>query len=159
MEEKKESLGDKLMARIQKQAIIGGIKAALNRFPQVRQFLPFVKEGIESAKTESEKYLGNAEKLIVIGRKFGKTRLMIIDATKPFSISTGLKIEYDADKPETMIMNKEIDDYFQEVYDTGILSDISEEDMKKYEELKEKGIENVFMDITKELPENTPSVE
>lgn len=139
MAEETESMADKIMARIQKQAIIAVIKKMLGKYPQAKAFLPFVKDGIEHAQAESEKYLGDAEKLIVIGRKFGKTRVLIIDSTKPFSISTGLKIDYDADKPETILVNKEIEDYIKEIYDTGILDDITEEDKKKYEEIKTNG--------------------
>lgn len=140
MAEETESMADKIMARIQKQAIIAVIKKMLGKYPQAKAFLPFIKDGIEQARAESEKYLGDGEKLILIGRKFGKTRVLIIDSTKPFSISTGLKIDYDADKPETILVNKEIEDYIKEIYDTGILDDITDEDKKKYEEMKTNGL-------------------
>jgi len=144
-----ESLADKLMAKIQKQAIISGIKHFLNKNPKARAILPFIKDGIDNAKAEGEKYLGEAEKVIVIGRKLGKTRILIIDSTKPFSISTGLKIEFDSDKPETILLNKEIDDYLSEIYETGILDGITEEDRKNYEEMKEKGFD--VLNDTKQL--------
>lgn len=131
-----KSLTDRLMANIQKSAVINGIKAALKKYQWLKKLLPFLRDGIEGAKSNLETYLGETDKIIVLARKKGKIRLVILDGNKPFTLSTGMDIKCQKDGIEI----KELDSYLKEFYDMGFFEMITEEDNKKYLEMKEKGI-------------------
>lgn len=131
-----KSLADRLMTNIQKSAFVNGIKAAVKKYEWLKKLLPFLRDGIEGIKTQAEQYLGETDKIIVIGRKLGKTRLVILDGNKPFTLSTGMDIKCQKDGIEI----KELDSYLKEFYDMGFFEMITEEDNKKYLEMKEKGI-------------------
>lgn len=139
-----ETLAERLMARIQKQTIINGIKHMFVKFPQARILLPFLKDSLESVKIESDNYLGDADNIIVIGRKKGITNIVIIDGKKPFTITTGLEIKQDKTNPAVTKIQS-LNHYYKEIFDSGIFDDISEEDNKKFLEMKANGgIENLF---------------
>lgn len=132
-----ESIQDRLMNRIKKQTIFRTIKEFLRRNPKLG-FLPLViKDVADNLKEQTEEYLGNADKVVVIGRRNGETRIFIIDGNKNFTLTTGLKLKVDKD---ALIMNQRLDQYVQEyVYDSGILEGITEEQKQKYEEMKSGG--------------------
>lgn len=80
-----ESIADRLLNRIQKQTVIRTIKEFLKRNPKLVPIVLGLKDGVDKIKEESEKYLGDCDKVIVIGRRKGETRIMIIDGNKEFS--------------------------------------------------------------------------
>lgn len=132
-----ESIADRLLNRIQKQTVIRTIKEFLKRNPKLVSILLFLKDLVDAGTEQSEKYLGNADKVIIIGRKNGETRIMIIDGNKEFTLSTGLKLKVAAD---ALIKNECLDDYIKEyVHDSGVLDDITEEQRQEYKKMKESG--------------------
>jgi len=142
MAEDKESLKDRLMNSIKKQTMINGIKAMFKKFPQARIILPFIKDAIDTAKAESDKYLGDADNIIIIARKKGITNLVVINGKKEFTISTGLKIIQDKTDP-AVVMIQPINQYLDEINNSGIFSMITEEDTKKFQQMKEKGFDGL----------------
>lgn len=142
MAEDKESLKDRLMNSIKKQTMINGVKAMFKKFPQAIIILPFLKDSIDMAKAESDKYLGDADNIIVIARKKGITNVVVINGKKEFTLSTGLKIVQDKTDP-AVTMIQPIDQYMDELNNSGIFDIITEEDNKKFKEMKEKGFEGL----------------
>ena len=137
-----KSLADRLMDRIKKQNIINGIKAAFKKFPQARMILPFLKDGLETAKSETEKFLGDADHIIVIGRKQGITNVLVINSQKEFTISKGLKVVQDKTDPAVEHITS-LDACFKEVYDSGIFELITEDDTKKFQDMKAGGFDGL----------------
>ncbi len=132
-----KSFSDKLMDRIQKQTMINAIKEFFKKYPKAKTFLPFLRDSLMTAKGEYEKYLGDSERIIVIGRKNGRTRLMVIDAQKEFAITTGLKIGL---APGALLVDKTLEDYLGEIAETGIFDLITKEDEEAFRTLQDKGI-------------------
>lgn len=142
MTDEKESLKDRLMNSIKKQTMINGVKAMFKKLPQARIILPFLKDAIDMAKAESDKYLGDADNIIVIGRKNGITNVVVINGKKEFTLSTGLKITQNK-ADAAVVMIQPIDKYLDEINSSGIFEMITEEDNKKFQQIKEKGFEGL----------------
>lgn len=138
----KESLKDRLMNSIKKQTMINGIKAAFKKFPQARMILPFMKDALDMAKAEADNFLGDADHIIIIGRKKGITNCVVINGKKEFTISTGLKITQDKTDP-AIVMIQPIDEYLKEINNSGIFDLITPEDIEKFKEMKEKGFDGL----------------
>ena len=150
-----ESIQDRLLNRIKKQTVIKTIKEFLKRNPKLAVIALFLKDMADGLKGQSEEYLGNADKVIVIGRRNGETRIFIIDGNKEFTLSTGLKLKVAKD---ALLKNEHLDNYIQEyIYDSGILNDISEEQKKQYEEMKSSG--TGVMDFFKSVKINDQKIE
>lgn len=132
-----ESIQDRLMSRIKKQTILNTIKEFMKRNPKLAFLALVIKDFADGLKSQSEEYLGNADKVIVIGRRNGETRIFIIDGNKEFSLTTGLKLKVAKD---ALLKNEHLDNYINEyIYESGILDEITEEQKQQYEQMKSSG--------------------
>lgn len=138
----KENLTDRLLDRIKKQTIINGIKTVFKKFPQARVILPFLKDTLGTATKEIDSYLGDADHIIIIGRKQGISNLVIINGKKKFTLSTGLNITQDKTDP-AIVDIQPFNKYLKEIEESGIFDLITEEDTKKFEEMKAGGFKEV----------------
>lgn len=130
-----ESKMDALMGKIKKQVAFKAIKEYLKKNPKLAQLLPFLRGLLKDAVEQSDNYLGDADKIIIIGRLRGITRIMIVDGKKEFNISTGLKMTVEK---SGLLLNEEINSYLKEIGD-GLFNEITEEQEKAYLESKENG--------------------
>lgn len=150
-----ESTADRLLNRIKKQTIINSIKEFLKRNPKLGVIALFIKDLADGFKNQSEEYLGNADKVIVIGRRNGETRIFIIDGNKEFSLSTGLKLKVAKD---ALLTNEHLDTYIDEyINDSGILDGINEEQKQQYEQMKSSG--TGILDFFKSIKINDTKIE
>lgn len=143
------------MDRIKKQTVFNTIKEFLKRNPKLGVIALFIKDIADGLKGQSEEYLGNADKVIVIGRRNGETRIFIIDGKKEFYLSTGLKLKVQKD---ALLTNEHLDNYIKEyIYDSGILNEINEEQKQQYEQMKSSG--TGVMDFFKNIKINDAKIE
>lgn len=132
-----QNIADRLMDRIKKQTIFKGIKEFLKKNPKLGVIALFIRDIADQMKGHSDEYLGDADKVIIIGRKNGETRIFIIDGNKEFSLSTGLKLRV---SKEALLTNQRLDNYVNEyIHESGILDEVSEEAKKQYQEMKGSG--------------------
>ena len=131
-----KSAADKLLEKIQQQAIITGIKNFLEKNPNMKILPIVILEFIDYLDAQADSYLGDADKIIVIGRKNGHKRILILNGKENFTITTGLNVTYD--KPETMLENKSSKFFIDKLTSTGIFDIITEEDKLKFAEMKDE---------------------
>ncbi|MCC6721755.1 MAG: hypothetical protein IT243_06090 [Bacteroidia bacterium] len=75
--------------KIQQSLMANGL---LTAFPQLIDLYPKIISLIEIFDTEIDKYLDEQNKIIVIAKKNGKTRAIILDGTKEFTLTNEMKI-------------------------------------------------------------------
>lgn len=118
MEDNIESLQD----RITQNLFINGILTAA---PQIVEFLPQIKTGIETVSNKIDKFLGE-DKMVVLTRKNGRTKAIVLNTKVAFRLSNEMKIEanenavisnYDKEEWKAKLMESEIFQMLQEKHD------------------------------------------
>lgn len=153
-----KSMADRLMDRIQKQAIINGIKTVFKKFPQARVILPFLKDALTTVTEQTDTYLGDADHIIIIGRKQGVSNLVILNGKKKFTLTTGLQLT--TDKTDSAIVAIEpFNKYLKEIHESGIFDLITDEDTQKFKEMKDGGFDGLKGMFQEEGKKELPSGE
>lgn len=115
MEDNMESLQD----RITQSAILNTVLTAA---PQIVEFYPKILSGIEMLSDGIDNFLGE-DKMIVITRKNGKTRAIVLNTKVEFSLTNSMKIEA---KENAVINNYEKNEWKEKLLNSDIFQTLKE---------------------------------
>lgn len=116
---------EELQDRITQSAILNTVLAAA---PQLVEFYPKIISGIDMLSDGIDNFLGE-DKMIVITRKKGITRAIILNTKVDFSLTNEMKIEA---KENAVVNNYEKNEWKQKLLESSVLQTLKE----KYERLQ-----------------------
>lgn len=115
MENSLEDLQD----RITQNAILNTVLTAA---PQLVEMYPKIISGIEMLSDGIDNFLGD-DKMVVITRKNGKTRAVILNTKVEFNLSNQMKIEA---KENAVLNNYEKNEWKEKLLESGVMQTIKE---------------------------------
>lgn len=118
MEDNSNNL-EELQDRITQSAILNTVLAAA---PQLVEFYPKILSGLEMLSEGIDTFLGE-DKMIVITRKNGKTRAIVLNTKIAFSLTNEMKIEA---KENAVTSNYEKEEWKKKLLESSVLQTLKE---------------------------------
>lgn len=128
-------------SQLQQSLMINGALAAMpqliNLYPQIQGLPDMIQKGIED-------YLGDNEKMIVLTRKNGVTRAIVLDAKVPFTLTNEMKLEAQTTPVKA---NYELQEYKQKLLDSVIFQTLKEKYEKQNPQDQQSDQPNSIMNL------------
>lgn len=116
MENQQEEIQENGLTLSQEIEFNGIINLIKTFVPNLAQYLPILENYLEQGQQKADEYLGDNKKTIVAFRVGGRSRVVVIDSTKSFTISYNAETKEKKFElaPEAIIENYDVRQFIQQ---------------------------------------------